>query len=303
MNYRNFARIYWIDRQIQRGRLENCQQIADEFEISLRSAERLLKKMREELGAEIRYNKKEKRYEYVGEPITLPNQWLNKEEIALILIAERALRSVSKSGLNEFIHPAFNKFLNPIREHVDEMQYVRDMCNAVHFYQPIVPQNNQPETYSRLLNAILQQKEVTFHYRKNLSDHGKKRQLSPYLLLHNEREWQLVGKEKVSRKIKTFALNRMSEVTIIDFFFAFPPDFNPQDYYAHPFESLRKSLTKQVIVLAIPRKYEQDIHEFLWHPSQKIIEERERDILVEFQCHRTTFFNRWMRAMEAREVE
>ena len=48
MNYASFTRVTWIDKQIQMGKLISVNQIAQEFEVSQRTSERDLQKMRDD---------------------------------------------------------------------------------------------------------------------------------------------------------------------------------------------------------------------------------------------------------------
>ena len=299
MNYASFTRVTWIDKQIQMGKLISVNQIAQEFNVSQRTAERDLQKMRDDLGAVVTYNRTRGAYEYSGDPITLPAQWLNKEEIALILIAEKSLRNYTQTSFNTQIHPAFNQFLNPIRQHEEEMSYVRDMCNAVHFYQPFTPTVQSGNEFALVLSAILESKKLKLHYNRPAAG-AQWRTISPFLLLNNSGIWQIIGYEKSARKIKTYALEKCSQMHVLNEYFAKPHDFKATDYYTHPFEFLKEA-PFETITLCIKKPFSDQIISTTWHPSQTIEPLKDEGVKVHFVCHRTAYFKQWCRGVQAVE--
>ena len=110
MSHASLRRIYDLDRMIRAGELHNAEEAAARFEVTRRTIERDLDTLRTDLGAELRFNRAEGRYEYTSNPVvTLSGQGLNEREIAIILIAERALRQFTGSSFQDEVHPAFNK--------------------------------------------------------------------------------------------------------------------------------------------------------------------------------------------------
>ena len=164
INRGGIRRLFELDRLIRLGRFTSAQQVADDMEVSRRTIERDLDELRNDLGAELVYDRGKRCYEYAGKPITLPAQWLNEREIAIVLIAERALRIFTSTGFDSEIHPAFNKLLDPIRHDKKMMASILELCNSVHFHRPVEPVRESQGEFSVVLDAALRRRRLAFFY-------------------------------------------------------------------------------------------------------------------------------------------
>ncbi len=296
MNHSSFTRIYKIDEMIRFGRFRSVKQVAEELEISQRSIDRDLEKMRYELGADIEYNRRAQRYEYAGNAITLPGQWLDKNEMAIILIAEKALRMYTHTGFADEVHPAFNHFLDPVRSKKDVMEHIKELCKSVYFYRSFEPIRGLRREFSIVLAAIMENKRLSIEYLSSKSDLGKRRQIEPYTLINNNGVWQVVGRCLRERRIKTFALDSIFDPIVEDFYFSVPEKYNPFDYFHHQFETLKKKNPVD-IKLRISFPSSSYIKEILWHPTQKIKENRDRSVILTMKCNITDYLIKWILQM------
>ena len=166
MSHASLQRIYDLDRLIRIGELHSADQAAEEIGVTRRTIERDLETLRHDLGAEdLRFNRAEGRYEYSSDPVvTLPGQGLNEREIAIVLIAERALRQFTGSSFQDEVHPAFNKLLNPIRHDKKAMEYIRDFCSSVYFHRPFEPIRDLRQDFSIVLDAIMRRRRLSITY-------------------------------------------------------------------------------------------------------------------------------------------
>lgn len=223
-------RIYELDRMIRLGKLHTAEQAAGKFEVSTRTIERDLEQLRNDLGAELVYDKEKECYEYSGAPFVLPAQWLNEREIAILLIAERALRIFTNTSFDKEIHPTFNKLLDPIRHDKKTLEYIRDLCRSVYFHRPVEPLRDMRHEFSVVLDAIMQRKRLTITYQNASGKAPEHHEIEPYVLLNNGGDWYIVGFCRTSKQIKVFALLRVVEPKIEDHYFIIPDSFKITDY-------------------------------------------------------------------------
>jgi predicted DNA-binding transcriptional regulator YafY len=237
MNRGSIRRIRKIDGMIRMGTMHSAQQLAEEFEVSRRTIERDIEMLRLELDAEVVYNRAKGCYEYEGKPLPLPGQWLNEREIAIMLIAERALRVYTGTSFSGEVHPVFNKLLNPIRDDKKAMEYIRDLCKSVYFYRPFEPMRDLRSEFSTVLAAIMERKRLSMKYltaaRGKTDD--ERRELEPYVLLNNGGDWYVVGLCRQARELRTFSLARIFEPQIEDHYFDIPDSFTVDDFLSKGF--------------------------------------------------------------------
>ncbi|MFP4520532.1 MAG: helix-turn-helix transcriptional regulator [Fibrobacterota bacterium] len=279
----SLCRIYEIDDMIKRGVFYSAESAAEHFQVSKRSIERDLELMRYNLGAEIFYSKQKKRYEYKDKSFSLPMNWLDENEIALVLIAEKALRIYTQTGFSEEIHPVFNKLLQPVKISGETMENVREKCRSVCFYRPFEPVKGLRNEFSIILDCIMNRKKIKMRYRKGGMPEKSERRIEPYTLIYQNKEWQVIGRCLRSWKLKTFSLHRIIKPEMLDRSFVIPDDFDVRDFFHHPFESLTGSETKK-IELEIDSPEAEKISEINWHCSQEIEEKKNGGIRLKMQC-------------------
>jgi proteasome accessory factor B len=218
MRYGTVTRIYDLDRWIRLKQLESVQWAADRLEVSPRTIERDLQHLREALHADIIYDRSSHRYDYVGEPVTLPGQWLNEKEIALLLIAERALREFVGTSFYREIHPAFNKLLDPIRRDEKTMEYARQLARAVDFHLLHRDSPNVSKLFSVLLDAIMHRQRVSFEYRSG-ERHLPRSNFDPCMLRTNGEHWFVTGFCHRRKEMVPYHLDLIHNLRLEDHYF------------------------------------------------------------------------------------
>jgi len=274
MNHSSFTRIFRLDEILRNGAFQSISQGAEDLEVSKRTSERDLEKMRYELGADIEYNRHYSRYEYTGSTVALPAGWLNDSEIAVIVIAERARRMYAQASVGDSIHPAFNKMLNPVRHKSDMMESIREKCRSVYFHRSFEDVRGLRNEFSKILRAIMERKRISIDYPRKGGDDIIKRDVEPYSLVNNNSEWQVIARSVKQRRIKTFALKRISNIKILDYYFDIPDKYDVRDYVFHPFDDFKKETTDEIEINVYP-PVSKSVKEVIWHSFQ-VMKNRKR---------------------------
>jgi len=230
MGYNALRRVYELDTMIKRGGLRSAQQAAEHFGVSRRTIERYIDELKTNLNTTMHYNRKRKCYEYIDMSVHNPLSGLNERELAILLIAERALRVFTGTSFDKEVHPAFNKIIEPIRHDKELMQRIRDLCKSVIFFNPFVESNDVHEQFSTILDAIMLTKRISMEYRPISNSSQPRRYLDPYVLISNANRWFVVGYCHASKEVKAFALNTVFEPLIEKESFIMPEETKTQDY-------------------------------------------------------------------------
>jgi predicted DNA-binding transcriptional regulator YafY len=304
----SIRRIQKIDSMIRLGTMRSAQQLAEEFEVSRRTIERDIEMLRLELGAEVVYNREKGCYAYKGKPLPLPGQWLNEREIAIMLIAERALRVyvggtypfgyAQGSSFSDEVHPVFNKLLSPIRDDKKAMEYIKDLCKSVYFHRPFEPLRDLRSEFSTVLNAIMERKRLSMQYqtasRGNTGD--ERRELEPYVLLNNGGDWYAVGHCRQSHEVRTFALARIFDAKTEDLYFDIPDSFKVEEYLSKGFGRMHGDKPVKVRLRITPPAAAW-IAGSKWHSSQTIKQNADSSIILTMTCPITDTLVRWIMQM------
>jgi predicted DNA-binding transcriptional regulator YafY len=99
-------RLAWFDRQIRASRFPNARHLAERFEVSRRTAKRLITFMRDRLRAPLVYDHNRRGYAYEDSAFELPRIPVVQEELLAVLMARRLLSGTAGG----FISNAIRRF-------------------------------------------------------------------------------------------------------------------------------------------------------------------------------------------------
>ena len=98
-------------------------------------------------------------------------------------------------------------------------------------------------TLEKLRRAIREHRSVRINYQSNQTPHPTQRGLEPYALVHRWGWWYVVGFCQLRGEVRTFRVDRITEISLSDAAFSIPPDFDLQSH-------LKKELGSQPQVKA-----------------------------------------------------
>ena len=88
----------------------------------------------------------------------------------------------------------------------------------------------QTPALEKLRRGIREHRSVSMNYQSSQVPHPSQRGLDPYSLVHRWGWWYVIGFCHLRQEIRTFRVDRISEVTLLDTTFTSPLEFNLQSY-------------------------------------------------------------------------
>ncbi len=139
-----------------------------------------------------------------------------------------------------------------------------------------------------ILHAIENHKELSIQYTKYWEEGEHKRRLRPYALKECKNRWYVLGEDTDKNAIRTFALDRISDITVEPQRFEYPADFDAQTYFEHSFGIIRLDDQKpQKVVLSFTAHQGKYIKSLPLHPSQQILADVEGELRIELYLYIT----------------
>jgi hypothetical protein len=136
-----------------------------------------------------------------------------------------------------------------------------------------------------IIHAIQNLYFLKFTHKKHWEEDFTQREVKPIAVKESQQRWYLVAWDKKDERIKTFGLDRISNLKITDTKFK-PIQYNVEKEYQHAFGvETYEAVTK--IVLEFSWQQGNYIKSFPLHESQHILEENEDRVLVEIYIHPT----------------
>jgi hypothetical protein len=161
---------------------------------------------------------------------------------------------------------------------------------------------NGLEHFFDLLGAIKSNKKVQFIYHQYEKNEEKKRIVSPLGLKEHKGFWYLVAKEE--EIIKTFGLDRISELLITMEKSIIPKDFSLKEYFNYCYGIVRfpDSTPEEIIIKMLPIKYAYYKANPL-HYTQELIEKGNNYVIIKINAYFTYDLKQELRSHADGEVE
>ena len=136
-----------------------------------------------------------------------------------------------------------------------------------------------------IIHAIQNLYLLQFTHQKHWEDFSTQREVKPIAIKESQHRWYLVALDKKNNVVKTFGLDRISNLKITDTKFK-PVAYNVETEFQHAFGVETYEAAKKVI-LEFSKQQGNYIKTFPLHKSQRIVKETEDAVSIEIFIHTT----------------
>lgn len=270
INLAGFRRLVEIHRLVSEGAYPNCRSLAERFEVTQRTAERDIERLRDQFGMPIEYDPGRRGYHYVG-PAELPPVRLQEGEAIALFLGQRLLAQCKGTPFEEFVADAIEKIRLLLPSSM-EISLDRVMDSVSFHTEPLRGEEMEvAERYQVLYQAIQSHTTVVTDYftpARNVVTH---RRLDPYHLRFMDGAWYCIAFCHLRCEVRTFALDRMMDLGTTGEAFEIPAGFSVEDYLSDSL-SIERGEPRKVVIEFDPTEAPY-IRGKTWHKSQ-IVEER-----------------------------
>lgn len=180
-------------------------------------------------NAPIEYDRYNKGYCYTDANYTISSIPLNGDEINAIEFATGILEQFKGTGLHEQFDNAVEKILQVLS--------IRKILKNEQSEKVIQVEKAQwfkgSEHLSVLLDYIRKNTVINFDYNSFERDVAKNHELHPYLLKEYRNRWYVIGYHPVYQSVRTFGIDRISNLKATSQSFSMIKDFDPDVYFKH----------------------------------------------------------------------
>jgi predicted DNA-binding transcriptional regulator YafY len=259
-----YERFIWFDSQVRRKKYPNAISLAEQFEISSKTAQRDIDFMRDRLLCPMEYDSSQKGYYYCDDTYSLAMVYLSSEELSALLIAREMLKDISNGCIGEEISSIVNKITNVPSKHMADGNDLDD-----NFSFQLIEYSPIPENILKIvLDACLKRRRLHFTYASPARGEKSQRTVDPYHLFNYMGTWHLVSYCHIRGMIRDFVLGRMTDLRILDDDFEKPSDFDIKKYFHSSF-GIYKGHSKTEVTLRFSPEKAKWIKDQVWHRNQK----------------------------------
>ena len=192
-------------------------------------------------------------------------------------------------------------FINP--NNMENSQFHRlmeafDLINSLNLAEDLAPiiflEKRKPagtENLSELIHSIKKKIIIKFSYHKYWEDEISERYVQPYALKEFKNRWYLLGKDSKDGKIKSFGLDRMTDLNITGNYFKPTIDFNIENMYRYCFGIINSDdkLPEEIILSFDPHQGNY-IKSLPLHETQQILVDNEKELRIHLKLFITHDF-------------
>mgnify|MGYP001791650703 FL=1 len=171
----------------------------------------------------------------------------------------------------------------------NRMMEAFDIINSLNTGQKLVPYillekrcSLGTEHLYGLLHAIRNRLIVRFSYKKYYETESSFREVVPYALKEFKGRWYLLSKDYKDEYVKTFALDRISDLEISKKKFTYPSEMIPHEYFKNCYGVITSDDSDpEEIVLSFDPLQGKYIKSYPLHESQKILLDNEDELVIQ----------------------
>lgn len=182
--------------------------------------------------------------------------------------------------VNERIMEAFDIF--------NALNITDRLSDFIHF-EKRKPQGT--ENLYGLLHAIKNKFQIAFSYQKFRNEDETQRTVEPFALKEFKNRWYVIANDQKDKHVKSFALDRLSDLEITKKRFQQSKEFNVNEYFKFCFGIIGPNEEKpQEVILSFEPFQGKYIKTLPLHESQVILKDNEDELLVKLTLYITHDF-------------
>jgi predicted DNA-binding transcriptional regulator YafY len=225
--------------------------------------------------APIEYSKLHKGYYYKDENYSISNIPLKEEDLMAIEFAAGILRQFRGTGMLGRFEDAIGKIMETVN--------ISRALGEEDFNQIIqVEENtaNSVQWLEELTKHIIARQVVQFHYHSFSSGKESEKIVHPYLLKEYRNRWYLIGWSKKDEAMRTYGLDRMSNLSTIKEKYYRHKAFNAADFFRYSFGITVGNMVPEEIVLQFTGFDILFVKSQPLHNTQKIISDKKDTLTI-----------------------
>lgn len=279
MKLSRVSRVVRILTALQSGENYSVDELSRLLGTSRRTVFRDLKQL-EAIGVPYQYDSRSGGYK-IDPEFFLPPVDLNlREALSLLLLAHKTAREIQLPFRESALIAAMkieNNLPDKIRHYC--CRSLRHISTRLDSQAPTGFLN---KIFKQLHKAIVNKKKVNLTYNSLFERDNVRLELCPYHLIYNQRAWYVLGYSDFHRSVRTFKLNRIKDLEVLDKCFLSGDDFDLNDYFGKAWKMIPEGRIYNVKLRFLPM-VAVNVSEVQWHSTQQVSFQDDGSVIMEFR--------------------
>jgi len=240
--------------------------------------------MRDQLGLPLEYHAIKHGYYYTQAVNEFPMLHLSRNDLVALFLARHALEPLRGTKLERMLADSFSKIAEACPGEVSIHWHELDAAFSVKA-SGVLPAD--VTLFGDLLDAVRACREVSFDYHKLTGSKPEHRTVQPYHVGQIEHGWYLLAYDPARKAMRTFALQRITNLQVLKPKFERSPRFNARDHLGGGFgvwSYEERPNHAHEISIRFEGYAARVVAERMWHSSQEIRKLKPDGSVIEFQA-------------------
>jgi predicted DNA-binding transcriptional regulator YafY len=280
-------RLHAILTHLQSKKLVTAQEIADRFNISLRTVYRDIKAL-DESGVPV-IGEAGNGYS-IMEGYRLPPVMFTQEEASALLLGSKLAEQLTDTSIRKHLDAALFKIKAVLRS--ADKEYVEHLDEHVAVFRSALPVDEQNDKYLvQMQKAIVEKRVMYIEYVSNYNDEFTKRNIEPIGLCYYGQSWHLIGWCQLRNDYRDFRINRIKQLRVTEGSFVNRQHRSLQQYIN---DVVHGSAELQEVVVEFDNKVARHITDQKYYYGFVREERLENTVRMFFVTAYLQQFGRWM---------
>jgi predicted DNA-binding transcriptional regulator YafY len=274
-----YERFLWFHGRVKAGRYPNARHLAEHYEISRRTAQRVIGFMQDRLKAPLAYDKPRNGYFYTQEGYELPPQWISEEDVIALALAVRLASSVPDTGVKSQLCKIFDTIF--ISKGGPPKLCHESICEKISV-KNIEYSKVDERFFHEIVNALFLEKPVSIAYYSPHSRKKSERTILPLHLMHYMGSWHIIAYCSQKKELRDFALSRIKAISMSAEKITLPENLPSIKEYTRKTFGIMQGDEAREICLKFAPSVARWVSEQIWHPEQKVSSEKDGGLVLIF---------------------
>ena len=261
-----FERVSWFHGRIKAGEFPNSGHLVEEFEISRRTAHRIIEYLRERIQAPLEYDPGRRGFYYSDTAYEIPGHWISETNILALSLAVRLASTIPDPALKNDLCRLINRVTGIAGKNAKAcLQQVDGKVSVKNIEYALV----DTQIFRQTVESLFAGHALHITYHSPHQGTTSTRSVQPLHLMHYMGSWHLIAWCGKRLKIRDFALARIREITRANEPLPVPAGLGDIKEYTRKHFGIMQSGTTSRVVLQFSPTISPWIAEQSWHPEQK----------------------------------
>lgn len=279
MKSRRITRIVQILTTLQAGEKYTADGLSKLFDTSRRTIFRDLKELKL-VGIPYHFDSKTGFYT-IGKEFFLPPIDLNLTEALSLLLLVHKFRGQIQMPFKR------SALLGALKIENNLPAKIRQSCDTALKRMSAITASQSPtehldNIFSQLHKAITKKRRVSLLYHSLFERQTIETELCPYHIMYNRRAWYVIGFSHLHKSIRTFKLNRIRKLDLLNRRFIEGDKFDLYEYLSRAWAMIPEGRIYNVKLRFLP-KVAENVAEVQWHNTQKTTRNSDGSAIMEFR--------------------